>query len=212
MSAVNFEPTTRLGQTTAPPAELQSSDGTAQLLVQIEMWIVIWIGTMLSGALLGVALGCLGLFEGEWRAIPGLGLLGGIWAGTVALVVIPHVAIFKWMFWIRCSPSLLAGFVGGLSGCLTPLLAISAVVGLVGAVCFLKLWMHSSVGARLRGFVVAQGFETTPSSRLASDGLFGSTRATGVGGKRSFSLKDLFLRMTAIAVVISFWVFVLGLQ
>lgn len=157
----------------------------------LNFWAAAWFGATLAGGLFGAAIGLTGLWEGNWVAIPACGFMGILWAGIAGLIAIPHVALLKWMFWIRCSPRMLAGLAGGLAGCLTPFLPLTAPLGAFGAVLCVKKFMKT------RSAAVVCEYE-----RLRIE-------EYGMPRQRTYSIKDLFLRITALAVLITVWKVVL---
>lgn len=142
-------------------------------------WVSTWCGTSIAGGILGGILGLL-VSYGDWLTIPTVALFGLMWG------VVLHVALFKWMFFICWSPTILAGIVGGLSGCLTPVFPVAAPMGAAGAVIAAKKFLATNCADPMHE--ERWMFEEFVEQR-----------------KVSYSLSDLFSRTTAIAALIVVW-------
>ena len=153
------------------------------LLTWALFWFVTWAGTMIAGALLGGFVGWfipMGLWEGLLR--------GGVWTGAVGLFVFVHLGVIFWAIrWLGepLMPAITAGFLTGMVGgtiCLAPITAPlgSAAAYLVGN-CFLK----SSMGKKFLHTIKAIEDESL--------------------GSMKFTMMDMLLRVTALAVFIAGW-------
>ena len=152
----------------------------------LTYWVIAWVGTTLAGGVFGAFFGLFGLLNGSLEALTGGFLLGLLWAGFAGLIAMPHIALLKWMFWCECSPRMLAGVAGAVTGLLTFLPFVTAPMGAAGAVLLVTRFLGSESAAPILAAEKIRLERTTPR-------------------RRSFSLADLFWRMTAVAVLISFW-------
>jgi|GEM_PF-3187322 len=155
-------------------------------------WFCAWIGTTIAGGIFGLLLiGFGSLFNGEAlsgvtiiEAIKGLffGLLMGLmWAGWIGALVIPHIGIAWWMFRFNREPRHAGAIAGGLVGAICGIifLPITAPMGWAGA------------------FYACRAFTATE---------FGQQVSKHKTAQCRYSMKDLFLRMTVIAILLGFWV------
>ena len=150
-------------------------------------WFVTWLGTTASGALFGGFLGLFGILQHP--AIPLLGLFyGAIWAGVTGLFVFVHLTVICWMFWWLGRPLVIAAVAGMLTGAICGLIIFSLVtapLGAVGAYLAGKRFLKSATGANFLATI----------ERFQDRSL----------GPLRFTMKDMFLRVTVLAVFLAGW-------
>ena len=153
------------------------------------MWIVVWLGTTLSGGVFGVCVSGVFAVPGLFTAGPAALLLllygaivGLLWAGAVGLLITPTLALVCWICGVQRRPAVLAVVNGFLVGAISmPLLFF--ITGALGA---LGGWF----GARLvRGISPATDCEHV----LQANGRF------------NFTIRDLMLRTLAVALLLTYW-------
>ena len=161
---------------------------------KFAFWIFVWGGTTGAGVALALLIGVfVALAVGDPLVLGWALLIGLLWSGGVAAFLMIHVATFKWMFGIDCSPKFIAGIAGGLTGLsLWCLCVFSVPLGIAGAVTGVNVFLKTSLGEELLRYEAWRLDPTTERS------------------KKSFTLKDLMLRMTAISVLLAFWTFLLS--
>ena len=113
-------------------------------------WMTTWLGTSVAGACFGVLYSLFALGDGavSWlSAMLGCFALGFFWAGVVGMVIMPHLALFKWMFWIKGpSPMALAAIAGGVTGLITFFPPLTVPMGAVGALIFANKFLEGPIG------------------------------------------------------------------
>jgi len=152
------------------------------LLAWSGYWFCAWIGTTIAGGVFGLLLGFFANADRMSESLIAGLLFGLVWSGFVGAVVIPHIAIAVWMFWFnRSDPGYSGAFAGGLVGAICGIifLPITTPMGWVGAFYACRLYTGTEFGQRVRN----NDFEPW-----------------------RFSMRDLFLRMTVIAILLGFWV------
>ena len=150
-------------------------------------WFATWTGTTAMGALFGGVLGLFGAVQDPTFLVLGL-LYGGLWAGVVGLFVFVHVAAICWMFWWLGRPLVPAVIAGMLTGAICGMVFFSIVtapLGAVGAYVAGHSFLKSTQGKKFLTFI------TTAQNQSL--------------GPLSFSMMDLLLRVTVLAVFIAGW-------
>ena len=153
------------------------------LLTWALFWFVTWTGTTIAGSLFG---GLLGLFSAV-GVLDGL-LGGGLWAGAVGLLVFVHLGVIFWALrWLGepLMPAITAGFLTGVVGGALCLSLITAPLGGVAACLAANLFLKSPLGKKFLNTIKA-----------IEDESLGSMR---------FTMMDMLLRVTALAVFIAGW-------
>ena len=156
-------------------------------------WCLAWFGTATAGGIFGALVGVFygsGL-EKSMGAIFGL-FFGFHIAGMCAIPVHFHIAFITWAFWLKRFRVAAAALAGGLTG----LLAVGAtgatndyLVGMMVAAGLLGAAGSGLVAFRYNRWVNSQGEDRNrPQSRVWQ-----------------FSLRDLLVHFTAIAVLMSLW-------
>lgn len=161
---------------------------------RLGFWFSVWLGTTIAGGVFGGFIGLFALFLAPapesigsfFVCIP----IGLAWAGTFGLISIPHIAIINWMFWLNASPRVLAILAGGVTGLFTFIPPITIPIGMFGAYAVSKLFISGELGESIR---------EAESNRIKG------AKPTS----KSFTLADLFLRVTVIAILLSFWTAIL---
>ena len=167
--------------TNSTTASTANAGSLQSLLAWSGYWCCAWIGTTIAGGIFGLILG---IFTGATGGDgPMAGLLFGLcWAGGIGLVVISHIAIAFWMLWFnRSDPGFAGAFAGGLVGAICGIIfiPITAPMGWVGAYCACKSYTRTRLG---------QLVTTTDTEPW------------------QFSMRDLFLRITVVAMLLAFWI------
>ena len=150
-------------------------------------WLVTWTGTTIAGSLFGGMLGLIGLASDPTAPLFGL-LYGGIWAGGVGLFVFVHLVAICWAFWWHGSPMLIGGIAGAITGAICGLVFFSLVtapLGATGAYLAGNSFLKSSMGKKFLATI-----ETIKDESL---------------GTMRFTMLDLFLRVTVLAVFLAGW-------
>lgn len=159
-------------------------------------WLLVWMGTSLSGAVFGLGIGCMIAFPGLVSAGPSVmilpvygGFLGLLWAGGAGLLVVPTLACLCWIFGIQGRIGLLAAIAGGLTGTISMpfLFLLTLPIGSLGG------WLAARVFRRIVG-----------ESALTPSPSFQAKRF-------NFTIRDLLLRTMAVAILISYWLAVIEL-
>lgn len=160
----------------------------------LGFWCAVWLGTTLAGGLFGAVLCTIIGLSIEPGVIPynpvALGLLYGLWgAGCVAGLIVPTFATLCWMFWQLKRPFVLAFLAGCLTGgiCGVFLFFITGPLGGLGAVLAVRWYMRTKWGKS-----ILQANEVRRHQK---------NRAT----RFSYTISDLFWRMTAVAALITVW-------
>jgi hypothetical protein len=158
-------------------------------------WSIAWLGTAIAGGAFGVLVGL--CIDGGIEKIAGmiLGLfVGFIFAGLCAIPIHLHLAFFMWAFWLSRFRLAMAVLAGGLTGVLATKLAFSfyeiAAAGAIGA-----------IGSGLLAFKYSRA--------IAFRGQLPEHLKAPVW---QFTLRDLFVHFTAVALLISFWTTILTLH
>ena len=153
----------------------------------VAFWCVTWAGTTFAGSLFGGVLGLVGIASSP--AAPFFGLFyGGIWAGAVGLFVFVHLGAICWTFWWLGKPLTISIIAGALTGAIAGLLffsLITAPLGAAGAYAAGNLFLQSSMGKKFLNTI-----KTIQNESL---------------GTMRFTMLDLFLRVTVIAVFLAGW-------
>lgn len=160
--------------------------GKAEVRAWFVFWGHVWLGATLAGGALGTLLGVFGmLFE------PTLVLLGPIIgcavAGGIGLLVVPTVGSICWMFWLQRRPLVLAGITGGLVGLFSSGggAIVASPLGALGSYLAVRRFLKTDTGKTI----------------VAHE----ERRLRGEAVRFHYSISDLFLRMTVVAVLISVW-------
>jgi hypothetical protein len=170
-----------------------------------SFWLKVWLGTALSGG----AFGALAVIVNiafhllfDWTVFPqaifAIGLavaVGTLWAGIVGVLVVPTVALLAWSFFCLDYPKTIGAIAGALTGAASvsfypPVLIFTAVAGAIG------------------GAIAAGKFWNSPDSlilRRAQE----ACRVTGI--RFHFTIRDLLLRTTAAALLLTVWMFIFRL-
>ena len=156
------------------------------------LWVTIWLGIVAAGGSCGVLIGLIGVANGALEMIFIGPFAGMALAGIAATFVMVHIGLIKWMFGLKCSPNFLALLCGGLAGLPSLIPPITMSLGAVGAIVAVRILLKSDVGKLL---VVEEEMRKNPT----------------VPRRRTWSLADLFARMTAVAVYIGIWLALLRL-
>jgi hypothetical protein len=153
-------------------------------------WFFSWLGISLSGGLFGVVLGGL---ERDPGAIVGF-VAGFLIAGIVSVPVILTIAALAWTFWLSRFQILFAVMSGACTGVIS-----SAPIALA---------MLSTEATRfiiLAGCIGGCGGGFAAYFFWASDDRRQQIGVNDEPLRWQFSLRDLFLRFTVLAVVIAAW-------
>ena len=151
-------------------------------------WFATWTGTTIAGSLFGGAIGLIGLANSSVEA-PFVGLfLGALWAGAVGLLVFVHLGVIYWMLWRLSNPLTVGTIAGALTGAICGLVILSVFTGPLGAI-----GAHYAGTAFLKSTKGKSFLETIKTIQNES---LGSMR---------FSMMDLFLRVTVLAVFLAGW-------
>ncbi len=152
-------------------------------------WSATWFGTAIAGALFG---GVLGLFGGASQgdaSIPLMALFfGGVWAGAVGLFVFVHLAAICWAFRGLSRPLLVSSIAGLLTGGICGMVFFSlatAPLGAAGAYLAGATYLKSPLGQELRTSIK-------------------DIRGQSLGSLR-FTMMELLLRVTVLAVFLAGW-------
>lgn len=147
-------------------------------------WLIAWLGIALSGGIFGLCLG------------GGIGFLAGlVIAGVYGLPIIATVAVLTWAFWLMRWQLISATIAGACTGIASTALMVMSVGspfsedgllifaagslgGFGGGIASYIYWQKRSLPAPIRSSIGWQ-----------------------------FSLRDLFLRFTVLAVLIAGWSF-----
>jgi hypothetical protein len=152
-----------------------------------RFWAIVWMGTTLAGSFFGGGLGfiaCAASGSAEGLLLPFLGIfVGALWAGSVGLPVIATFAFIVWCFWLQKKPGILAACAGALTGFVSAPFAcfLTSPLGAVGA-----YWAVKRLSRVLR-----DDYDCHQSQRP------------------TFSIQDLFWRMTGFAVILTMWMTVI---
>ena len=153
----------------------------------VAFWCMTWAGTTFAGSLFGGVLGLIGIASNP--AAPFFGLFyGGIWAGAVGLFVFVHLGAICWTFWWLGKPLRIGCIAGALTGAICGLFffsLITAPLGAVGAYASGNSFLKSSMGKKFLSTI-----------KTIQDESLGTMR---------FTMLDLFLRVTVIAVFLAGW-------
>ena len=155
------------------------------LSVWVVFWCVTWTGTTIAGSLFGGVLGLVGIASDPAAPLFGL-FYGGIWAGAVGLFVFVHLGAICWAFWWLGRPLTIGSIAGALTGAICGLFffsLITAPLGAVGAYVAGNLFLKSSMGKKFLDTI-----KTIQDESL---------------GTMKFTMQDLFLRVTVIAVFLA---------
>lgn len=157
------------------------------LLDGLGFWCFVGLGTAAAGGLFGFLLGCLS--RTAIGAIVGL-IIGCIFAGACAVPVVVTVAVLVWAMWLSRFRLLVGGFAGGLTGLVATGFLSSLEVSLFVAGAGLLGMLGGSLGGL-----------------LYSKKIRFPERASSISNLQpwQFTLRDLFARMTVLAMLISAW-------
>lgn len=158
-------------------------------------WVSVFGGTTVAGGAFGFLAGC-----------SGGGLEGGIFCSVAGVVfasmyggfTIVNVAFVTWCFWLSRFRVVMGGLAGGLTGVLsTP--SLSSGVSLIGSWKWLAL----------------AGLLGTLGGGLAGGWCHSRAKARGLDQvsqqhRLRFTLRDLFIRVTAISALLAAYVFVVN--
>ncbi|MDB2687110.1 hypothetical protein N9Y42_07840 [Mariniblastus sp.] len=150
-------------------------------------WLVAWSGTTAAGTLFGGMLGLYGAMQDPTALLSGL-LFGAVWSGLTGLFVFVHLAAICWMFWWLGRPLVIASIAGLLTGAICGVVIfslITAPLGALGAYLASKLFLKSTTGAKFLATIEA-----------VQDQSLGPLR---------FTMMDMLLRVTVLAVFLAGW-------
>ena len=157
------------------------------LSVWVAFWCATWAGTAIAGSLFGGVLGLFGI--GNDPTAPFVGLISGaLWAGAVGLFVFVHLGVICWTFWRLGKPLTIGTIAGAVTGVICGLVLFSVVtapLGAVGAYVAGNSFLKSTTGKEF--------LETI--KKIQNESL----------GTMKFTVMDLLLRVTALAVFIGGW-------
>lgn len=151
------------------------------------LWVTIWGGTVAAGGIFGLLFG---MISGSLESMLACLVIGLIWSGVTASLAMIHIGLIKWFFGLECSPVFLAGLCGGLAGLPTIFPPLTILFGALGAIYSVWCLLETETGKPLLLEEERRKNRTGPR-------------------KSSYSLADLFKRMTVIAVYIAIWVAIL---
>ncbi len=170
-----------------PSAADYSGKSMHPLLDTFGFWCFVWLGTTAAGGLFGLLVGCFAVS----MAVCILGILVGcIVAGVCAVPVVVTVAVLTWAMWLSRFRVLVAGLVGGLTGLIATGFMSSPGVSLFGAGAGLLGMFGGSFGGRWYNKKISRLGQTSSNSNLQP---------------WQCTLRDLFARMTVLAMLISAW-------
>ncbi len=154
----------------------------------LYLWLLSWAGTIIAGAGFGGLVG--GLFGWFVGLIVGA-IVGAIYAAVVGLLAVSTVVCIGWMLWLDRHPVLIACCAAGLTAilCAPWVFPLTLTAGVLGG-----LW----AGNR---FMSSCSYDHWCSIDIERDGKPSSFT--------SFTLSDLFARMTATAILLSIWLVVI---
>jgi hypothetical protein len=165
----------------------------------LVFWVFAWLGTALSGSVFGAMIMVfelirkqmlLGIF-GVFIAI----LIGFVFAAIFAIPFVFTIAVATWAFWLTKFRMIAASLAGGVTG----VIAAGAVFG--GPHPF---WLSAQPQVVLAGIVGAIGcplFIYLFGRRT----FFGDHKPSSPKMPWQFTLRDLFIHFTALAVLMSLW-------
>jgi hypothetical protein len=183
-----------------PFSERENADETTPTLNErfwesFSFWLCACLGTVAAGGVFGLVLGIIYSIEGHLMALllcpPG----GILIAGIGSCVLHSHFAILAWAFSLSRYRLLLAGIAGGL-------------VGLIAAAV---MYPNPLLAVFVRPEVIPAGLLGALGSGLAAYRYSKSDASQNVRSTESesprwqFSVRDLWIRFTILAVVISAW-------
>ena len=157
------------------------------LSVWVAFWFLIWTGITVTGSLVGCAVGLFLVMLAPAAHIYGL-FFGGVWAGTVGLFVIVHLGAICWTFRWLDNPLTIACIAGALTGAICGLLYLSLItvpLGIAGAYLAGDLFLNTTTGKKFLDTI-----RTFQSKSL---------------GAMRFTMMDMLLRVTVLAVFIAGW-------
>ncbi len=167
----------------------------------VEFWLCVWLGTVGAGGLFGALMGIIAMFyEGTTTGViaTGLGVIAGlIIAAVFAIPIVPTAAVLVWAFWLYRFRVLIAAIVGGATGLIAVIkLSNPNVSGSPREIPFATLaCLLGTAGA-----VLAAMFH----GRWTRD-----RDKSSVGVEKQvwqFTLTDLFVRITVIAILFPMWI------
>ena len=157
------------------------------ILTWALFWLITWTGTTIAGSLFGGVLGLFGLAYNPLAPLLGL-LYGALWAAPVGLFVFVHLGVVFWALrWLR-KPLLPAIIAGALTGLICGLLFLSPITAPLGA-----------AGAYMAG----NAFLKTSSGKNFLDKIR-AIEDKSLGAMK-FTMMDMLLRVTVLAVFIAGW-------
>jgi 4-amino-4-deoxy-L-arabinose transferase-like glycosyltransferase len=186
-------------------------------------WLLAWLGTIFAGGIFGTFMGIsigmsLGRREGIFEiAIFGL-FMGLVIAGAVAILVHLHAAFFTWAFWLGRFRVAMAILAGALTGFIATGRGATLEDPKQLALGVILPTLLGAMGSGLAAFFYHRRIASRDNKlmRVSSVGEFAIIdEGVVIGGnnktrrrKRArwqFSIRDLFIHFTAIAVLISLW-------
>ena len=166
---------------------------TDPLIYELAFWCYAWLGTAVAG-------GCFGLYGHLWGKWLGL-FFGFMFAGIAAFPILLTIAIATWGLWLSRFRLFMAALAGGMTGVASmkfvemPSLNFSDMTWIFGRI---NLWelaaaFCGAVACPLFGYLFCRGL-------IPRDKNGGDSRKPW-----QFTLRDLFVHFTILAVAISLW-------
>jgi hypothetical protein len=179
---------------TPPPIKSHKPYPTEPLIYELAFWCYVWLGSAVAG-------GCFGFFVG-FMGSGALGLFFGfMFAGIAAAPILVTVSIAAWAFWLTRFRLISAAIAGVLTG-----FASAKFVEMPGLNFSDMTWIfgrmnYSEASAALCGAVACPLF-----GYLFCRGMIPHCK-NGVKSRKlwQFTLRDLFVHFTVLAVLISLW-------
>jgi hypothetical protein len=162
----------------------------------VTFWTVAWLATTVAGGIFGLIFGCV------------LGLvIGSVIAGVYAIPIHATAAILTWVFWLPRFRVLTAAFAGGVTGILTTRQVFDPMIFFDSGTSSMDLWVVATLAALCGSFGTGavcywHWKATERDSQIVGE----------LGDAHwQFSLRDLFIRFTVVACVLTCWLWILAL-
>ena len=167
---------------------------TDPLIYELAFWCYAWLGTAVAG-------GCFGLFVGFLgHGLQGL-FFGFMFAAIAAFPILVTVAIATWGLWLSRFRSITAAIAGAMTGFAAvkfvemPGLNFSDLTWIFGRLNSIEIaaLLCGAIGSPLFGYLFCRGL--IPGGKNGGD----------FRKPWQFTLRDLFVHFTILAVLISLW-------